>query len=247
MRKCRCALCPRGRRRVARTPHRPHKSPLPIAHHVRDRAATPRRAHRRRGRAQGVTTIVDGAHAVAQVDLDLTALGADFYAGNCHKWLCAPKGAGFLYVAPHLQDTVDGAITSWGYEEAATFISRTERQGTRDSAAYLAVPDAIAFVREHDTRDRCIELARQARRALCELLGTDAIAPEEQVLQMASVRLPRQDPELQQRLFADHRVEIPISDEMLMRISIAMYNTEEDVERLLDALSVSLRSARSPG
>jgi isopenicillin-N epimerase len=197
-------------------------------------------------RARGLTTIVDGAHAVAQVDLDLAALGADFYAGNCHKWLCAPKGAGFLYVAPVWQEHVDGAITSWGYEEPATFISRTQRQGTRDSAAYLAVPDAIAFVQEHNTRDRCIELARHARRALCELLGTEPIAPEEQVLQMASVRIPHQDPDLQRRLFADHRVEIPISDEMLMRISIAMYNTEEDVERLLDALSVALRSARSP-
>jgi isopenicillin-N epimerase len=198
-------------------------------------------------RARGLTTIVDGAHAVAQVDLDLAALGADFYAGNCHKWLCAPKGAGFLYVAPHLQDTVDGTITSWGHQEPATFISRTQRQGTRDSAAYLAVPDAIAFVQEHNTRERCIELAREARRALCDLLDTDPIAPEEQVLQMASVRVPHHDAELQQRLFTEHRVEIPISDEMLMRISIAMYNTEEDVERLLDALSVSLRrSARSP-
>ena len=197
-------------------------------------------------RARGLTTIVDGAHAVAQVDLDLTTLGADFYAGNCHKWLCAPKGAGFLYVAPSWQEYVDGAITSWGYEEPATFISRTQRQGTRDSAAYLAVPDAIAFVQEHNTRDRCIELARKARRALCELLGTEPIAPEEQVLQMASVRIPHLDPDLQQRLFADHRVEIPISDDMLMRLSIAMYNTEEDVERLLDALSVALRSARSP-
>jgi selenocysteine lyase/cysteine desulfurase len=91
------------------------------------------------------------------------------------------------------------------------------------------------------------DLARRARRALCDLLGTEPIAPEEQVLQMASVRIPHHDPDLQRRLFADHRIEIPISDEMLMRVSIAMYNTEEDVERLLDALSVSLtRSARSP-
>ena len=197
-------------------------------------------------RALGLATVVDGAHAVAQVDLDLTELGADFYAGNCHKWLCAPKGAGFLYVAPHCQDTVDGAITSWGHEEPTTFISRTQRQGTRDSSAYLAVPDAIAFVREHNTRDRCINLARLARRALCDLLGTEPIAPEDHVLQMASVQIPHADPELQRRLFADHGVEIPISDEMLMRVSIAMYNTEEDVERLLDALSVSLRTSRSP-
>jgi isopenicillin-N epimerase len=198
-------------------------------------------------RARGISTVVDGAHAVAQVDLDLTALGADFYAGNCHKWLCAPKGAGFLYVAPHLQDTVDGAITSWGYEEPATFISRTQRQGTRDNAAYLAVPDAIAFVEKHNTRDRCIDLARRARGRLCELLGTEPIAPEEQVLQMASVRIPQHDPDLQNRLFADHGIEVPISDDMLMRISIAMYTTDEDVERLLDALSASFRrSARSP-
>jgi len=198
-------------------------------------------------RAQGLTTIVDGAHAVAQLDLDLPALGADYYAGNCHKWLCSPKGAGFLYVAPRLQDTVDGTITSWGYEEPSTFISRTQRQGTRDSAAYLAVPDAIAFEREHNTRERCVELARNARRALCELLGTEPIAPEAQVMQMASVRIPREDPDLQRRLFEDHGIEIPITDEMLMRISIAMYNTEEDVERLLDALPVALkRSARSP-
>ena len=198
-------------------------------------------------RAHGLATIVDGAHAVAQVDLDLTALGADYYAGNCHKWLCGPKGAAFLYVAPHVQDSVDGTITSWGYEEPATFISRTQRQGTRDSAAYLAVPDAIEFVQQHNTRDRCIELARSARRALCELFGTEPIAPESQVLQMASVRIPHDDSDLQRRLFMDHKIEIPISDEMLMRISIAMYNTEEDVERLLDALSVSLRrSARSP-
>jgi isopenicillin-N epimerase len=198
-------------------------------------------------REHGLTTIVDGAHAVAQVDLDLTALGADYYAGNCHKWLCSPKGAGFLYVAPHVQDTVDGTITSWGYAEPASFISRTQRQGTRDSAAYLTVPDAIAFEREHNTRDRCVELARSARRALCELVGTEPIAPEEQVLQMASVQIPHEDPDLQRRLFDDHRIEIPVTDDMLMRISIAMYNTEEDVERLLDALSASLKkSARSP-
>src|SRR5204862_1112818 len=102
-----------------------------------------------RARAEGLTTIVDGAHAIAQLDLDLDGLGADFYAGNCHKWLCAPKGAGFVHVRPAWQERVDGAITSWGYAEPATFISRTERQGTRDSAAYLAVPEAIAFQREH--------------------------------------------------------------------------------------------------
>jgi isopenicillin-N epimerase len=192
-----------------------------------------------RARAEGLATIVDGAHAVAQVDLDLSALGVDFYAGNCHKWLCAPKGAGFLYVRPEWQGRVDGTIVSWGYEAPVTFISRTERQGTRDSAAYLAVPDAIAFHRAHDARERCIALAREARRELCALLGTEPLAPDEQVLQMASVWLPGPQPELSQRLFDEHRIEIPTmrhGRDDLLRISIASYTERADVERLLDAL-----------
>jgi isopenicillin-N epimerase len=192
----------------------------------------------REARARGLATVVDGAHAVAQVDLDLDALGADFYSGNCHKWLCAPKGAGFLHVRPEWQERVDGVITSWGYEEPATFISRTERQGTRDSAAYLAVPAAIAFFREHDVRERCVALAREARREVCALLRTDPIAPESMVLQMASVRLPEPDTTLNRRLFEEHRIEIPVShDGTLLRLSIAGYNDRRDVDRLLDALA----------
>ncbi|HKT44271.1 MAG TPA: aminotransferase class V-fold PLP-dependent enzyme [Gaiellaceae bacterium] len=195
----------------------------------------------REARSRGLTTIVDGAHAVAQVDLDLDALGADFYSGNCHKWLCAPKGAGFLHVRPEWQERVDGVITSWGYEEPATFISRTERQGTRDSSAYLTVPTAIEFAREHDVRERCVALCREARRDLCALLGTDPIAPEEMVLQMASVRLPARDPDLSQRLFDEHRVEIPVShDGTLLRISVAPYTERADVDRLLEALATEL-------
>jgi isopenicillin-N epimerase len=197
----------------------------------------------RRARARGLVTIVDGAHAVAQVDLDLDALGADFYAGNCHKWLCAPKGSGFLHVRPEWQDRVDGVITSWGYEGPATFISRTERQGTRDAAAYLSVPAAIEFFRAHDDRDRCVALAREARRELCAALRTEPIAPEAMVLQMASVKLPVPDTELSQRLFDEHRIEIPVSDDgELLRISIAPYNDRADVDRLLAALARELHA-----
>jgi isopenicillin-N epimerase len=194
-----------------------------------------------RARTAGLTTVIDGAHGVAQVDLDLAALGADFYAGNCHKWLCAPKGAGFLYVRPEWQERVDGPIVSWGYEEPATFVSRTGWQGTGDPAAYLAVPDAIAFVREHDDRERCVALAREARRDLCAVLGTEPLAPEEQILQMASVRLPHADPEISQRLFDEHGIEIPTTDgDELLRVSVALYTEREDVDRLLAALPAAL-------
>jgi isopenicillin-N epimerase len=200
-----------------------------------------------RARGEGLVTIVDGAHAPGHLPLDLDALGADFYAGNCHKWLCAPKGAGFLHVRPERQERVDGAIVSWGYEEPADFISRTELQGTRDAAAYLTVPDAIAFQRERawdEVQARCRALALEARTELCALLETEAIAPAEMLLQMASVRLPRPDPDLERRLFDQYRIEIPVMGD-LIRISIAAYTTREDVERLLDALPRTLRS-RSP-
>jgi isopenicillin-N epimerase len=196
-----------------------------------------------RARAEGLTTIVDGAHAVAQLDLDLEKLGSDFYAGNCHKWLCAPKGAGFLHVRPEWQEQVDGPIVSWGYAHPATFISRTERQGTRDAAAYLSVPEAIAFQRAHDVRAECVALARKARRELCTLLGTEPLAPDEAIRQMATVQLPVADTHLSRRLFDEHRIEIPTMGprrDDLLRISIAAYTVWEDVERLLEALPSAL-------
>ncbi len=207
----------------------------------------------RRARDAGLTTIVDGAHAPGHVPLDLESLGADFYAGNCHKWLCAPKGAGFLHVRPEHQERVEGPIVSWGHQEPATFISRTQQQGTRDAAAYLTVPTAIAFQQEHawdDVRARCVALCREARRDLCAVLGTEPIAPEEMVLQMASVRLPDGVGEALERILWDeHRIDIPVMrpQKDLLRISVAAYTTREDVERLLDVLPRAIATAsRSP-
>jgi isopenicillin-N epimerase len=203
-----------------------------------------------RGRAEGLVTIVDGAHAPAHVPLDLAALGADFYAGNCHKWLCAPKGSAFLHVRREHQPHVDGAIVSWGHREPATFLSRTEEQGTRDESAYLSVPAAIAFQHEHDwdaVRVRCVELCREARRRLCAVLGTEPIAPEEMVLQMASVRIPEgvDGAELGRVLLEEHRIEIPLMrpQQDLLRISVAAYTTRADVDRLLEALPGALSAA----
>jgi isopenicillin-N epimerase len=208
----------------------------------------------RRARDAGLTTVVDGAHAPGHVPLDLEALGADFYAGNCHKWLCAPKGAGFLHVRPGYQERVDGPIVGWGHEEPATFISRTQEQGTRDPAAYLTVPAAIAFQEEHawdEVRAGCVASCRAARRDLCAVLGTEPIAPEEMVLQMASVRLPDgvNGEALEHLLWDEHRIDIPVMrrpQKDLLRISVAAYTTREDVERLLDVLPRALATCRSP-
>ncbi len=194
-----------------------------------------------RARDLGLVTIVDGAHAPAHVPVDIAALGADFTSGNTHKWLGAPKGAGFLHVRPEHQERVDAAIISWGYADGRGFQERIEMQGTRDPAAWLAVPDAIRYQTEHDwdaVRERCRALTREARAELVELVGTEPLAPEDMLGQMASVRLPRPDPGLRDRLFANHRVEIPVAgpNDDLLRISVAAYTTRDDVDRLLAAL-----------
>jgi isopenicillin-N epimerase len=200
-----------------------------------------------RARELGLVTIVDGAHAPAHVPVDVDTLGADFYSGNTHKWLLAPKGAGFVHVRPEHQERVDAAIVSWGYTEAKTFQERIEMQGTRDPAAWLAVPEAIRFQAEHDwdtVRERCRALTREARRELCDLIGSEPLAPEEMLGQMASVRLPRPDQGLRDRLFTNHRVEIPVSgpNHDLLRISVAAYTTRDDVDRLLAALARELEA-----
>jgi len=198
-----------------------------------------------RARKLGLVTVVDGAHAPAQVPVNLAGLGADYYSGNAHKWLCAPKGAGFLHVQPERQERVDAAIVGWGYSDGNAFSERVEKQGTRDPAAWLTVPDAIGFQAERDweaVRERSRRLARDARRELCELLGTEPLAPESMVAQMAAVRLPRSAPELSARLFARHRIEIPVGgpERDLLRLSVAGYTTRAEIDRLSAALAREL-------
>jgi len=194
-----------------------------------------------RAKALELVTVVDGAHAAAQVPVELDALNADYYAGTCHKWMCAPKGAGFLHARPERQEHVDAAIVSWGYSGGSTFSQRIEKQGTRDPAAWLAVPEAIRFQADRDweaVRQRCRRLTREARRQLGDLLGTKPIAPESMLAQMAAVRLPRPAPNLSERLIRDHLVEIAVDrrGDDLMRLSVAGYTTREEIDRLLAAL-----------
>ena len=136
----------------------------------------------RLAREAGILAVVDGAHAPGQVPVDLETMGADAYAGNCHKWLCAPKGAGFLWVRPELHGAIDSLVIGWGWaDEAASFVVRNEEQGTRDPAAYLAVPAAIDYLERRgwdDVRARCHELASVARGTLAELTGIEPLQPD---------------------------------------------------------------------
>ena len=188
-------------------------------------------------REAGILSVIDGAHAVGQVPVDLAALGADAYAGNCHKWLCAPKGAGFLWVCEELQPRVDPPVVSWGWPEQE-FARRHAWQGTRDPAAWLTVPAAIAFQREWgwgEVRERCHALAER----FVELSGLKPAGRP--FAQMVGVELLPCDPaEVQRRLREEHQIEVPCFERngrSLLRLSVQGYNTEDDVERLIAALS----------
>jgi len=204
----------------------------------------------RRARAAGILTVIDGAHAPGQIDLNLDALGADFYGGNCHKWLCAPKGAGFLFARPECQEMLSPFIISWGYEAdipgPSLFLDHYERTGTHDPSAYLSVPAAIAFQREHDwprVRAACHLLLREARERIAALTNLPQIAPDspEWWVQMCTCPLPLTDAaRLKEHLWNDYQIEIPVSSrnsQTFVRVSIQAYNRPEDIDRLLEALT----------
>jgi isopenicillin-N epimerase len=207
----------------------------------------------RRAAAQGIITVVDGAHAPGQIDLRLDALGADFYTGNCHKWLCAPKGAGFLYARPDRQSLLQPLVVSWGWRAEdpgpSPFLDYFRWMGTDDPAAYLSVPAAIDFQEQHDwpaVRAACHQLAQQARARIAEITGLPPICPDTTDWwgQMCAVPLPApegSDPKaLQRALWERYQVEVPIiawQTWRFVRVSIQAYNSPADVDRLVAGLA----------
>jgi len=202
-----------------------------------------------RARQAGILTVVDGAHAPGQIPLEMESIGADFYGGNLHKWLCAPKGAGFLYAHPSVQPLLKPLIVSWGYESEnpsnSMFVDYHEWTGTRDIAAYLAVPAAIKFQAGQNwesVRGDCHNLAKEAQQRICELTGLKPLHAEELFFgQFVSIPLPdRISPTLlKEALYRRYKVEVPIiawKDRKLIRVSVQGYNTQRDIDKLLYAL-----------
>ena len=205
----------------------------------------------RRARDAGILTVIDGAHAPGQIDLSLQQLDADFYLGNCHKWLCAPKGAGFLYARKSSQNLLQPLIVSWGWESEdpglSRFIDHFSWTGTADPAAYLSVSAAIDFQRDHDwlgVRQECHKMGVWIRERVSHITGMAQICPNDQFIQMFSLELPAGSiSRLGTRLWDEYRVEVPLvswNGREFMRISIQAYNSADDVERLEVALKTLL-------
>jgi isopenicillin-N epimerase len=205
-----------------------------------------------RARAAGILTIIDGAHAPGQIPLDLEQIEADFYFGNCHKWMLSPKGAGFLYARPEVQELVQPLIVSWGYHatpvttRGSRFLDHLGWTGTHDPAAYLSVPAAIQFARRHGwaaVGQECRARLQETLEKICSLTGLEPPYPLDSDLyhQMAIAPLPDGvDAErLKAGLYDEHRVEVPITiwnGRSFLRISVQGYNTPEDLDALVHGL-----------
>jgi isopenicillin-N epimerase len=210
-------------------------------------------------REGGIATFIDGAHAPGQIPLDLDAIGADFYVGNCHKWLCAPKGSAFLHARTQHHSMLDATVISWGYAQGtgghsgfdaylgtSLFERRMQWQGTRDISAWLTVPAALNFQAKHDwlqVQVRCHELAKLALDVLTKRFGTHPIARDDDWAQMVAIPVAPQDPDLlRKRLYEESHIEVPVTShgkEVFVRVSVQGYNSLEDIERLLAAVALN--------
>jgi isopenicillin-N epimerase len=209
--------------------------------------------------ACGVPTLVDGAHAPGMLPLAIDALAPAWYAGNCHKWLCAPKGSGFVWARADRRQALRPLVISHGAASPRTDRSRFRLEfdwtGTHDPTPYLAVPAAIRFVGgllpggwpEVMARNR--SLAVTARDMLCAALGTARPAPDGMLGAMASVPLPGRGGASRSMLsIYDDPVHaaldargiqaavVPWRGGRLLRLSAQLYNSADQFRRLADVL-----------
>jgi isopenicillin-N epimerase len=216
--------------------------------------------------ARGIDTLVDGAHAPGMVPLDLREIGAAYYTGNCHKWLCAPKSAGFLCVQPDRQKFVNPLSISHGANSPRTDRSRFQLEfgwtGTHDPTARLSIPEAVRYIGSllpggwPEVMARNHELALAARNVLCRALGVAAPCPDECIGSLAAVPLPDApatelpapplyiDP-LQNRLREKYDIEVPVIywpayPKRLIRVSAQLYNSLPQYELLAEAITKEL-------
>jgi isopenicillin-N epimerase len=205
-----------------------------------------------RAKKEGIMVFIDGAHAPGQISLDLEGLGADFYTGNCHKWMMAPKGSAFLYAQLERQDLLEPLVVSWGWGDNSPFqgdtefLQEQEWWGTIDPASYLSVSAAIQFREDNNwemIQQQCSSMLSETIREIEDLTGLPSIYGEnrQNIVQIAAAELPVdwQPANLQGWLYDKYKIEIPVINwegRWLLRLSVQGYNTQEELNLLLSAL-----------
>ncbi len=214
----------------------------------------------------GVPVLVDGAHAPGMVPLDLDRLGASYYVANLHKWVCAPRGSGFLHVRSDRRDGIVPPAISHGWNDDSPDRSRFHKlfdwTGTDDLTAWLSVPAALEALAGRPggmagSMARNHAMTMEGRQVLEDLLGLAPVAPEAMIGSMAALRLPpgvgpdpgSTDDELGRVLGRRWKIEVPVTvfprwPHRLVRISAQEYNTPDDFERLAEALGAELTGDR---
>jgi isopenicillin-N epimerase len=208
-------------------------------------------------RKRGIVTVVDGAHAPGMIPLDVSAVNADFYAANCHKWMLAPNGCGFLAIGAGNDDRLRPLQVSWGYHsepglkpddrDAFGSTPRTrflEMEGSKDVSPWLAVPAAIdyqAVIGREAIRARMAELTAYARKRV-EEIGLKLATPADPRMHGSLVawELPKETQPQELRTFLwDRQIEIPViekPDRTLIRISCHYYTMPEEIDRWIEAM-----------
>lgn len=199
--------------------------------------------------SRGIMTFVDGAHGPGQAPVDLQQMNADIYTGACHKWMLAPKGTSFLYVKRALQHLFDPLLISWGYDSAtpshSRFLDYHELQGTRDTSAFCTVPACVDFLEKNNweiVSATCRQLVHNNAAELCSILGKQPMSPvnDDFILQMFSCEIDTTHPaQLHDLLYSRYNIQIPVMphrDKCYIRYSVNAFNTQEDLDKLFNAL-----------
>lgn len=189
---------------------------------------------------------VDGAHAPGMLPLDIEGIGADFYTGNLHKWVCAPKGAGLLWVAERWRENTHPKVISHGF--GGGFLAEFDWTGTDDPTAWLAVPAAIEHAESlgvEALRASNHALVQVGREVIASALGVELPHPDDPALygSMAAIPFPfasgSEGPRLNEEIYQKHRIEVPFTGydgRCFVRISGQAYNSPSDYERLAEVL-----------
>ncbi|MBL7997420.1 MAG: aminotransferase class V-fold PLP-dependent enzyme [Candidatus Kapabacteria bacterium] len=202
----------------------------------------------------GILTMIDGAHAPGMIDLHLDSLGADWYTGNFHKWLFAPKGSAFLWTAKQHQPTTHSSIISHGYSMG--YHAEFDFNGTKDWSPFLCAPDGLAFMQQlgiENVRRYNRTLALEARSMMISAVPQPLPAPESMLESLAAIVLPcairtHENPmadamAIHDMLWDGERIEVPVfpfatggSVKLLLRIAAQVFNEAAEYKHLCDVL-----------